>query len=77
MEMKVILRNLDKMGRLTIPSEWRKDWSDRVIMVKISDKEILIRPLQKKLKLSDLFDAIEVEVEDFSDVHKVREALYG
>ena len=46
-------------------------------MVKISDKEILIRPLRKRLKLSDLFDTIEIEVEDFSDVHKVRGTLYG
>ncbi|RLG53484.1 MAG: hypothetical protein DRO00_03875 [Thermoproteota archaeon] len=75
--MKVILRNLDKMGRITIPSDWRKNWGERVIMVKISDKEILIRPLRKRLKLSDLFDAIEIEVEDFSDVHKVRGTLYG
>ena len=75
--MKVILRNIDKMGRITIPSDWRKDWGDRVLMVKISDREILIRALKKRLKLTDLFDTIEVEVEDFSDVHKVRGTLYG
>lgn len=75
--MKVILRNLDKMGRITIPSDWRKNWGERVIMVKMSDDEVLIRPLKKRLKLSDLFDSIEAEIEDFSDIHRIREALYG
>lgn len=38
----------------------------------------MIRPLRKRGKLTDLVDAVEVPaVEDFTDNHKLRKAIYG
>lgn len=66
------------MGRVVIPAEWRKRWGKKAIVVKLSEDEVLIRPLRKRGKLTDLVDAIEVEkVKDFTDSHDLRKALYG
>jgi len=71
-------RQIDEMGRVVIPAQWRKGWGKRVVVVKISGDEVLVRPLKKRGKLTDLVDAIEIEnVEDFTDSHKLRSAVYG
>ncbi|KPV62747.1 MAG: hypothetical protein AOA65_1642 [Candidatus Bathyarchaeota archaeon BA1] len=73
-----VLKPVDRMGRIVIPAEWRKNWGKRVILVRLSDDEVILRALRKRGKLTDLADAIEVhDVEDFSDTHKLRKAVYG
>lgn len=75
---EAITKTIDDMGRVVIPAEWRKKWGKKVIIVQLSEDEVLIRPLRKRGKLTDLVDAIEVEkVEDFTDSHALRKALHG
>ncbi len=69
---------IDKAGRVVIPAEWRRNWGKRALMVRLSDDEVLIRPLRKRGKLTDLIDAIEIEqVNDFGNTHELRTVLYG
>ncbi|MBS7250419.1 MAG: AbrB/MazE/SpoVT family DNA-binding domain-containing protein [Candidatus Freyarchaeota archaeon] len=76
--MDKVVRTLDDGGRLALPAEWRKKWGRRVLLIKLSDDEILVRPLRKRVKLTELIDSIEVnDVDDFTDTHKLREALHG
>ncbi|MBO3769804.1 MAG: AbrB/MazE/SpoVT family DNA-binding domain-containing protein [Thermoproteota archaeon] len=69
---------IDKAGRIVIPAEWRKNWGRKALMVKLSDDEVLIKPLRKRGKLTDLADSIEIEkVSDFTDPHELRKIMYG
>lgn len=44
----------------------------------MDEDEVLVRPLRKRGKLTDFIDSIELEgVKDFTDTHKIREALHG
>ena len=74
----IIVKRVDGAGRVQIPAEWRKDWGDRVILFRMDDGSVLIRPLRKKISLCDLFDSIEMDIspEDFKDVHKLRRRLH-
>jgi len=65
---------MDKQGRILIPIEIRKKISSRVFIVNISNDEIVLKPI-KDTKLTDFFDSIEVDVDDFTDTHKLRKAL--
>ena len=50
----------------------------KVIIVRLSEDEVLVRPLIKRGKLTDFVDAIQVRnVKDFADSHKLRKAVYG
>jgi len=75
--MDVLVREIDSLGRIYIPSKWRKNWR-KVVLIRLGDGSILIRPLKKAMKFTDLFDSIEVDVtpEDFLDYHKLRSKLY-
>jgi len=69
---------IDKAGRVVIPAEWRRNWSKKALMVRLSDDEVLIKPLRKRGKLTDLIDAIEIEqISDFEDTHELRKVLHG
>ncbi|MGB9806909.1 MAG: AbrB/MazE/SpoVT family DNA-binding domain-containing protein [Thermoproteota archaeon] len=69
---------MDKMGRIVIPAEWRKNLGKKVLMVKLSDDEILIKSIKKRGKLTDLVDSIEIEdVDNFEDTHELRSVVYG
>ena len=75
---EAVLKSIDQMGRVVIPAEWRRNWGKRVIIVRLSEDQVVVRPLRKRGKLTDLVDAIEIEnVEDFADTHRLREAVYG
>ena len=71
----VVIKRIDKLGRITIPAKWRKDMGDIVIMVR-KNKEIRIIPLEH-FKLSDLFDSIEFSgtVEDWVDVKRMKKRI--
>jgi len=50
----------------------------KVLIVRLDDRQVLIRSLRKRSKLTDLIDSIEIEdVEDFGDTHELRGAMYG
>gem|GEM_PF-320906 len=74
----VIVKKIDGAGRVQIPAEWRKDWGERVILFRMDDDTVLIRPLRKRISLCDLFDSIEVDIppENFEDVHELRRRLH-
>jgi len=75
---EAVLKSIDQMGRVVIPAEWRRNWGKRVIIVRLSEDQVVVRPLRKRGKLTDLVDAIKVgNVEDFTDTHRLREAVYG
>ena len=66
---------MDKQGRIVIPSKIRKKFKSRVFVIEASENEIKLRPLEA-IKLTDLVDSIEVDVDDFRDTHKLRKAFY-
>ncbi|MGC8578251.1 MAG: AbrB/MazE/SpoVT family DNA-binding domain-containing protein [Thermoproteota archaeon] len=77
-EMEEKTTQMDKMGRIVIPAEWRKNLGKKVLMVKLSDDEILIKSIKKRGKLTDLVDSIEIEdVDNFEDTHELRSVVYG
>lgn len=70
------LVKMDRFGRIMIPASVRRRVDAQLFVLDIlDDGELRLKPL-KRLKLMDLFDAIEVDVEDFTDTHKQRGALY-
>ncbi len=75
---EAVLKSIDQMGRVVIPAEWRRNWGKKVIIVRLSEDQVVVRPLRKQGKLTDLVDAIKIEnVEDFADTHRLRAAIYG
>jgi len=73
-----VTRTVDSMGRITIPAEWRKNWGKRVMMVRLSENEIMVKTLRKRHRLSDLADAIQIpDASDFTNSHELRGAVYG
>ncbi len=78
--MEVEERSVDAQGRVSLPSEWRKrhlDPDGRVTVIQ-NGEEIIIKPI-KPLKISDVFDAVPVDLEsDLGDWKRVkRELLKG
>ncbi len=75
---EIATKPIDEVGRVVIPADWRKEWGKRVIIVRLSGDEVLVRALKKRGKLTDLVDAIEIEgVEDFSDTDQLRRSIHG
>jgi len=65
---------MDKQGRILIPASVRKKLGTNLFSLEVFENELRLKPI-KALRLSDLFDSIEVDVEDFSDTHELRRAL--
>ena len=73
-----VTKIVDKLGRVVIPAEWRREWGKRVVLYKLNEDEILMKALRKKGKLTDLIDSITIdEVSDFTDTHALKERLIG
>ncbi len=70
----VMVVRMDKQGRILIPAKVRREVGARLFTLEIVEGEIRLKPI-KHLKLTDLCDSIEVEVEDFTDTHELRRAL--
>lgn len=66
---------MDKQGRILIPAGVRKKLGTNLFSLELVENELRLKPI-KALRLSDLFDSIEVDVEDFSDTHELRRALH-
>lgn len=72
----MVVKTVDKQGRLVIPKEWREEVLEggKVLMVRRGDV-IEIRTY-REVDLTKYFDSVEVEVEsDLSDWHSVRREL--
>ncbi len=78
--MQVEERSVDAQGRVSLPSEWRRqhlDHNGKVTLIQ-NGEEIIIKPI-KATKISDIFDTIPVDLKsDLSDWKQVkRELLKG
>jgi len=63
--MKIV--KMDKRGRIVVPAGIREKFNSRVFFVEATGNEI---------RLTELFDSIKVDVDDFTDNHKLKESLY-
>lgn len=68
--MGVIVR-MDKQGRIVIPARIRKRFSSRLFLAELIGDELRLKPINP-VKLTELFDTIEVCIEDFTDIEKLR-----
>jgi AbrB family looped-hinge helix DNA binding protein len=71
--MKIV--KMDKRGRIVVPADIREKFNSRVFFVEATDGEIRLVPIET-IRLTELFDSIEVDVDDFTDTHKLKESLY-
>ena len=71
--MSMVVR-MDKQGRVLIPASIRRKLGSNLLLLEFEEGELRLKPV-KTVKLSELFDSIEVEVEDFTDTHELRRAL--
>ena len=75
--MQVEERSVDSQGRVSLPSEWRRrhlDHDGRVTIIQ-NGEEIIIKPI-KALKISEVFDAVPMDVEsDLGDWERVKRGL--
>lgn len=72
----MVVKVIDRQGRLVIPKEWRDEVLEggKVVMVRRGDS-IEIRAY-READLTRYFDSVEVELEsDLSDWHSVRREL--
>ena len=66
---------MDKQGRILIPAAVRRRIGARLFVLEESEGgELRLKPI-REIRLTDLFDSIEVDVEDFTDTHELRRAL--
>ena len=65
---------IDKNGRIVIPANIRKKINSNIFHIEFDGEKIILYPIEST-KLTDLFDSIEIDVEDFADIHKLRKAL--
>jgi len=56
----LVVKKIDRQGRIVLPKEWRDKWGDEVIIIVFDDK-IEILP-KKRPELDKFFDIIEVEI---------------
>jgi bifunctional DNA-binding transcriptional regulator/antitoxin component of YhaV-PrlF toxin-antitoxin module len=72
---EVVVKKVDSQGRVSIPVEWRKKWRSNKVVLKLTDKNIELTPIDP-ISPSTLFDSIEVSDDvDFTDPHSLKKAL--
>jgi len=71
--MEMVVR-IDKQGRIVIPADIRRRLRSDIFLIKVVGDEIHLKPI-KATRLTSFIDKIEVDVDDFTDTHKLREAL--
>jgi len=58
----VIIKDLDKQGRLVLPKEWREKYVKRgKVVLKVEKDRIVIKPYELA-DLTEFFDKIEVDI---------------
>jgi len=70
---KVEIRPVDAQGRIILPKLWRNRLRTNSVIVIDEDDRLEIRPADADL--SRFVDAVEVDVENFEDYHKLRKGL--
>jgi AbrB family looped-hinge helix DNA binding protein len=66
---------MDKQGRILIPAAVRRRIGARLFVLEEGEGgELRLKPI-REIRLTELFDSIEVDVEDFTDTHELRRAL--
>lgn len=68
--MLAIVR-MDSQGRILIPAKIRRKIKSKTFILELRNGEILLKPIND-IKLTSLFDKIEINVNDFTDTHKLR-----
>ncbi len=72
---KIVVREIDPQGRITIPIKWRRKWKSRKLVLLLHEDRIEIIPLEPTYP-TKLFDSIEIsENVDFTDPHSIRRAI--
>ncbi|RLF02243.1 MAG: hypothetical protein DRK00_10280 [Thermoprotei archaeon] len=71
--MGVVVK-MDRQGRIVIPAKVRKELGARLFILELVKGEIRLKPI-REVRLTDLCDSIEVDVDDFTDTHELRRAL--
>ncbi len=73
--VEIVIKNLDKLGRIVIPKKWREKIGDSVIL--IWEKPIIKIVPMRDFRLTDLFDSIEFSgnIEDWAYVKKLKRRL--
>ncbi|MCD6409775.1 MAG: AbrB/MazE/SpoVT family DNA-binding domain-containing protein [Candidatus Verstraetearchaeota archaeon] len=72
--MYLTIVKMDRQGRILIPADIRAKLQSTVFALELDEGELRLKPL-RRAKLSEFFDSIEVDVDDFTDTHKLRKAL--
>ena len=70
---KVEIRPVDTQGRIILPKAWRNRLKTNAVVVIDEADRLEIRPADADL--SRFVDAVEVDVEQFEDYHKLRKGL--
>ena len=65
---------MDKQGRILIPANIRRNIKSNIFIVEVVEEEIHLKPIETT-NLTSFIDKIEVDVDDFTDTHKLRKAL--
>lgn len=73
MEVVEIVK-MDEQGRVVIPASIRRRLKAKLFSLELVGEELRMKPI-RDIKLSDLFDSIEIDADDFSDTHELRRAL--
>ncbi|MEM2936669.1 MAG: AbrB/MazE/SpoVT family DNA-binding domain-containing protein [Candidatus Bathyarchaeia archaeon] len=73
--LHVVVKKVDRQGRLVLPREWRErvlKETDEVVLL-MSDHSLMIVP--HNIDLSRYVNSVEVDVENFADYHALRREL--
>ncbi|MEM2194237.1 MAG: AbrB/MazE/SpoVT family DNA-binding domain-containing protein [Candidatus Methanomethylicia archaeon] len=72
----VRIKNIDKLGRLVIPKNWREKYArNGRVIVKFEGEKILIEPYELP-DLTELFDKIEIDLKsDLSNWKSIKREL--
>jgi AbrB family looped-hinge helix DNA binding protein len=70
---KVVIRKIDKQGRIVIPKEWRSRFTVKDFILVLNDDKVEIYP--ETSNLLKFIDSVEVE-ELPEDWHELRNKVY-
>lgn len=76
----VLIRKVDREGRVSLPKEWRERLLGKIDEVLVIEKEdsLVIRP-KRKVDLTKYFDGVRVDIDpkEFEDYNRLKKALFG
>ena len=74
METEIKKTKIDELGRVTLPTEWRKKVSTNSLYVIEYPTFLKLVPEEKKTDLREIFDRLKIDInaEDFKDYHRLK-----